>query len=83
MEVLEFWSFGVLEFWSIGGVTKPVFLPNGFCYQTGSVNNQVLLKLGLKQTDCPYVMSCWLSIPAVAEFFFKCLKNADIATFRS
>ena len=41
-------------------VTKPVFLPNGFCYQTDSVNNQVLLKPGLNQTDCPYVMSCWL-----------------------
>ena len=51
-----------------GVVTKWVMLPNKFCYQTGAVNNQVLLKPGLK-TDCPYVMSCWLSIPAVAEFY--------------
>ena len=64
-----------------------MLLPNGFCYQTDAVNNQVLLKPGLKQTDCPYVMSCWLSIPAVAEFFYylsqkyyEC-NNTDISAF--
>ena len=56
---------GVVTKWVV--VSKQVLLPNGFCFQKGAVNNRAFLKLGLK-TDCPYVMSCWLSILAVAEY---------------